>query len=122
MLLPKTDEEEALRLIAKINQAFEEQKCQPREQNFLLSISLGYATKTREDQTISEILKTAEEHMYRRKLLEHQSIRSTLLSTIKELPLQRATKRWSTRSAWRSLRGVWGRSFRSAKRISSLSN
>ena len=85
VLLPKTGEEEVLRLIARINQAFEEQRCQPREQNFFLSISLGYATKTRAEQTIGEILKTAEEHMYRKKLLEHQSIRSTLLSTIKEL-------------------------------------
>ena len=85
ILLPKTGEEEVIRQIAAINHAFEEQKCQPREQNFFLSISLGYATKAREDQTIGEILKTAEEHMYRRKLLEHQSIRSTLLATIKEL-------------------------------------
>ncbi len=85
VLLPKTGEEETIRLIARINQAFEAQKNQSRQQNFFLSISLGYATKTREEQTITEILKTAEEHMYRRKLLEHQSIRSTLLSTIKEL-------------------------------------
>ncbi|MDP3446847.1 MAG: PAS domain S-box protein, partial [Eubacteriales bacterium] len=84
-LLPKTGEEEVIQIVARINQAFEAQKSQSRKQNFFLSVSLGYATKTKEDQTISEILKTAEEHMYRRKLLEHQSIRSTLLSTIKEL-------------------------------------
>ncbi|MDD4311793.1 MAG: PAS domain S-box protein, partial [Eubacteriales bacterium] len=85
VLLPKTDEEKIARVIRRINRAFEEKKQQMCDQNFLLSISLGYATKTNEEQTISEILKTAEEHMYRRKLLEHQSIRSTLLSTIKEL-------------------------------------
>lgn len=85
VLLPKTGEEEANRIVTKIYAAFEEQKALPREQNFFLSISLGYATKVREEQTIGEILKTAEEHMYRRKLLEHQSIRSTLLTTIKQL-------------------------------------
>ncbi len=85
ILLPKTDEEETLRIISRINHAFDEKKQQMHDQNFLLSISLGHATKSREDQSISEILKTAEEHMYRRKLLEHQSIRSTLLSTIKEM-------------------------------------
>jgi diguanylate cyclase (GGDEF)-like protein/PAS domain S-box-containing protein len=85
ILLPKTGEEEANRIVTKIYAAFEEQKALPREQNFFLSISLGYATKVREEQTIGEILKTAEEHMYRRKLLEHQSIRSTLLNTIKQL-------------------------------------
>jgi PAS domain S-box/diguanylate cyclase (GGDEF) domain len=85
ILLPKTGEEETIRIISRINQAFAEKKAQMRDQNYFLSISLGHATKMREEQTISEILKTAEEHMYRRKLLEHQSIRSTLLSTIKEL-------------------------------------
>jgi len=85
VLLPKTSEEEASRIVTRIYAAFEEQKALPREQNYFLSISLGYATKTKEEQTISEVMKTAEEHMYRKKLLEHQSIRSTLLTTIKEL-------------------------------------
>ncbi|MBA4347347.1 MAG: hypothetical protein C0413_00640 [Clostridiales bacterium] len=92
ILLPGTEEEEASQIVTKINQAFEEQKALPREHNFFLSISLGYATKTKEEQTISEVLKTAEEHMYRRKLLEHQSIRSTLLSTIKEMLFSRSTE------------------------------
>lgn len=51
----------------------------------MLSISWGYATKSRTDQTIAEIINTAEENMYRRKLLKHQSLRSNLLLTIKEL-------------------------------------
>ena len=85
VLLPKTGEVEIARVAKTIIRAFEEKKQQARDQNFFLSVSIGYATKTSEEQTISEILKTAEEHMYRRKLLEHQSIRSTLLSTIKEL-------------------------------------
>jgi len=85
ILLPKTSEEEAVRITSRINHALLEKKNKTRDQSIFLSVSLGYATKTKEEQTISEILKTAEEHMYRRKLLEHQSIRSTLLSTIKEL-------------------------------------
>ncbi len=50
-----------------------------------LSISLGYSTKTSAEHTLSDVLKTAEEQMYRRKLLDHLSIRSTRLTTIKEL-------------------------------------
>lgn len=92
ILLPGTTEAEAIRLLAQIQQAFEEQKRLSAEQNFFLSISLGYATKERADQTIGEILKTAEEHMYRKKLLEHQSIRSTLLGTIKELLLSKSNE------------------------------
>ncbi len=85
ILLPKTDEDETLRIIAQINRDVEARKRETRDQHFFLSISLGYATKARPEQTIGEILKAAEEHMYRRKLLEHQSLRSTLLSTIKAL-------------------------------------
>lgn len=92
VLLPKTGEEEASRIVTRIYAAFEEQKALPREQNYFLSISLGYASKTKEEQTIGEVLKTAEEHMYRRKLLEHQSIRSTLLSTIKELLFSKSSE------------------------------
>ena len=85
VLLPGIDEEELKNVIANMNRELEEEKTKNRQVFVPLSISYGYATKNSAEQTISEILKTAEEHMYRRKLLEHQSIRSTLLSTIKEL-------------------------------------
>ena len=68
-------------IIAKL----EGQKSESTESAVLLSASYGYATKNRPEQTIAEITNAAEEHMYRRKLLKHQSIRSTLLTTIKEL-------------------------------------
>lgn len=85
VLLPGVGEEELKILLNRINTEMEEQKAKHREDCVLLSLSYGYATKTRPEQTIADVLKTAEEHMYRRKLLEHQSIRSTLLSTVKEL-------------------------------------
>lgn len=85
VLLPGMDEEELKSAIAGMNRELEEERTNNRQVFVPLSISYGYATKNSAEQTISEILKTAEEHMYRRKLLEHQSIRSTLLSTIKEL-------------------------------------
>ncbi len=85
VLLPRTGESEVAKIVSHINRLVEERKNQSKEMNCFLSISLGYATKSDAAQPISEVLKAAEEHMYRRKLLEHQSIRSTLLSTIKEL-------------------------------------
>ncbi|SHI13531.1 PAS domain S-box-containing protein/diguanylate cyclase (GGDEF) domain-containing protein [Sporobacter termitidis DSM 10068] len=50
---------------------------------FYLSISLGYATKTEAETTIESILAEAEGYMYKQKLLERKSMRSSLLSSIK---------------------------------------
>ena len=85
ILLPGVDEEEVKNIANKITSELRKQVSTNREATALLSISLGYITKSRPDQTIAEITNMAEEHMYRRKLLNHKSIRSTLLSTIKEL-------------------------------------
>jgi len=85
ILLPGVDEEELRNIVNKFNAKLEEQKNVNEESSLLLSASCGYATKSQPTQTIAEITNSAEEHMYRRKLLKHQSIRSTLLSTIKEL-------------------------------------
>ena len=85
ILLPGVDEEEVKNIANKIASELGKQITANKDATVLLSISLGYVTKCRPDQTIAEITNMAEEHMYRRKLLNHKSIRSTLLSTIKEL-------------------------------------
>ena len=85
ILLPGVDEEEIKSIANKIASELGKQINENKEATVLLSISLGYVTKSRPEQTIAEITNAAEEHMYRRKLLNHKSIRSTLLSTIKEL-------------------------------------
>lgn len=85
ILLPGVGDTELNDIIDGIHSQLEEERSSNSESPALLSASLGYATKTRSEQTIAEIVNTAEENMYRRKLLKHQSIRSTLLSTIKEL-------------------------------------
>lgn len=85
ILLPDVDEEELKQMAGCINAKLEAQKSENAETAVLLSASYGYATKSKPEQTIAEITNYAEEHMYRRKLLKHQSIRSTLLATIKEL-------------------------------------
>ena len=85
ILLPGIGEEELKQMATCINARLEGQKNEDADTAVLLSASYGYATKSRPEQTIAEITNAAEEHMYRRKLLKHQSIRSTLLTTIKEL-------------------------------------
>lgn len=85
ILLPGVGDAELNDIVNGIHSQLEEEWNSNDESPALLSASLGYATKSRSEQTIAEIVNTAEENMYRRKLLKHQSIRSTLLSTIKEL-------------------------------------
>ena len=85
ILLPGVDEESSKNIATRIASELDKQVREIKETAVILSISLGYATKSHSGQTIAEITNTAEEHMYRRKLLNHKSIRSTLLTTIKEL-------------------------------------
>jgi HD-GYP domain-containing protein (c-di-GMP phosphodiesterase class II) len=47
------------------------------------SVSLGFATKEKMEEQISSILKTAEEYMYQRKLLEANSVHSAIVASIK---------------------------------------
>ena len=85
ILLPQTGEEGIKEIVARINKTFQEHESLREGQKYFTSISLGYATKQKPDESVVRLLKTAEENMYRRKLLEHQSIRSSLLSTIKAM-------------------------------------
>ncbi|MCX7746173.1 MAG: diguanylate cyclase [Clostridia bacterium] len=48
------------------------------------SIALGTASKTRKDQSLGLIIKEAEEKMYRNKLLESRSVRSSNLSSLEQ--------------------------------------
>ena len=47
-----------------------------------LSISLGCGTKSLAEETVADVFKSAEEHMYRRKLLEQRSLHSSILASI----------------------------------------
>ncbi len=49
-----------------------------------LSISLGHATRTGIREDIHQVLKIAEDRMYRHKLLENKSFRSSFVSSLKE--------------------------------------
>jgi len=85
VLLPGIDENEIKTYANNIRVKLDDQRKENDAVSTMLSISWGYSTKNREDQTISEIINIAEENMYRRKLLKHQTMRSSLLTTIKEL-------------------------------------
>lgn len=50
---------------------------------FYLDIALGYATKEHEGESFDETMILAEDLMYRHKLLEHKSLHSSIISSIK---------------------------------------
>lgn len=55
-----------------------------------ISISLGYATKQDESNHIRDIIKQAEDMMYKNKLLEGKSLRSTIILTMQNLLSQKS--------------------------------
>lgn len=78
VVFPKTDVSEATKIINNIlNMASNEKVA-----NVALSISFGYDTKDKEEQTIFEVLANAENHMYRHKVSERSSMRSNTIDII----------------------------------------
>lgn len=78
LLLPKTDFNEGELIIKRIYDGIERAKLD----NIIISVSIGWETKTSKEQNIIDIFVRAEEHMYRKKLVESQSMRSETLQVI----------------------------------------
>ena len=88
IILPKTPEATAdeirNRIIHKCNIS-ERSPIQP-------SISLGTSTKMDSDVNITDILKEAEDRMYRHKLLEDQSTRSNIIASLEKTLLEKSNE------------------------------
>lgn len=80
ILLPQTSEEDALQLYKRIKNSCRQAGSYPLQ----ISISLGVATKKYNWQDIREIIKEAEDRMYRNKLLEHKSNRSIFITSLEK--------------------------------------
>jgi len=78
MLMPKTDGNEAEKIIKNINNIAQKEKIQ----NIDISISFGYETKINEEQSSQEIFTKAEDYMYKRKLFESSCMRGKTVNTI----------------------------------------
>jgi len=78
ILLPKTNKEDAGEIANRIkNVTFTTSKME-----IPLSISLGHATKEKIDQDFQDVIKEAEDNMYRSKLIERKSIYSSITSSL----------------------------------------
>ncbi|HEX9026226.1 MAG TPA: diguanylate cyclase, partial [Clostridium sp.] len=78
ILLPKTDEKEAEKIVKGINVAIANEKLD----NVILSISIGFAVKQNVSEDINEIFRKAEADMYRYKLTESSIMRSKTIDLI----------------------------------------
>ena len=78
LVLPKTSRDDTV----KIANHIKEMTSKKIVSNIELSISYGYDTKEMENQSILEIVISAENHMYKHKLFERTSIRSKTIELI----------------------------------------
>jgi diguanylate cyclase len=89
ILMPHTDAATALAILEKIQAAIASFNTSSHDK-YTHSIALGFATKQTADEDISQIIKIAEEYMYQRKLLEHTSYHSAIISSIKATMLEKS--------------------------------
>lgn len=78
ILLPETGAEDAEQICKNIRKLCSKQTNLP----VCPSISLGYATKADDEIGIQKTIKSAEDWMYRHKLLESKSVRSAVISSL----------------------------------------
>lgn len=80
LLLPKTHKKDAERIVEWIHLEI----ANLTYHNMIISVSIGWATKTSAEEDIMKIYGKAEEHMYRKKLMESQKMKQKTMQTIIE--------------------------------------
>jgi len=88
IILPQTDMQTAQRVCSCIYDTCKQYSLQGS--SIYPSISLGYATKSSETETLDEILIAAEESMSKQKLLESRSAHSSIIGSIKVIMFEKS--------------------------------
>ncbi|MCJ7666401.1 MAG: diguanylate cyclase, partial [Actinobacteria bacterium] len=79
-ILPRTNSEDAKNIIKRIKELCNERGTA----GIPLSISLGISTKKRKSESIDDVLKKAEDRMYKNKVWESASMHESLIPSLKE--------------------------------------
>lgn len=82
ILLPQSNEVTAKSVYDQIMGTFDMDSLIRKNNFYNISISMGFATKSIQDQKKEDLLKIADDYMYRRKLLGQTSLRRSILSAI----------------------------------------
>ena len=80
IFLPNTDEETSMIVCSKIRSICKDMKDSPLQPN----LALGVATKNVDWEDIQEVLREAENRMYKNKLMEGKSSRSSLITSLQQ--------------------------------------
>jgi len=80
IILPSTTEVVAVSIVARIHDLFK----QKFYKEFIMSLSIGVATKESIEQNINELIKIAEDNMYKHKLIEKQSLHSSMITSLEK--------------------------------------
>jgi diguanylate cyclase (GGDEF)-like protein/PAS domain S-box-containing protein len=86
ILLPGIDENGALATVNRISENCRIYSNEPIK----ISIALGNCTKNTEQKDIRDIIKEAEEKMYRHKLLESKSVRNSIITSLEKTLFERS--------------------------------
>ena len=90
IILPKTSSHEAQKIVNSIYTACQSLNVVFLDMSVNISISIGFATKTKKTESFYEISQLAEDYMFRRKLLERESFHSKLLETLRTTLFERS--------------------------------
>lgn len=88
ILLPHTDSDEATKIVHRIRETLEKSSLEPVKPD----ISLGLATKVFPQQNIDEIIKIAEDQMYREKLTMSKSSRSDIITSLQKTLFEKSSE------------------------------
>ncbi|MHB1377503.1 MAG: HD domain-containing phosphohydrolase [Candidatus Humimicrobiaceae bacterium] len=86
ILLPQTKKKDAEEIINRIK----DMCIITSKQEIPVSISLGYATKEKINQDILDVIKEAEDNMYRSKLIEKKSIYSSIILSLERMMYEKS--------------------------------
>jgi len=78
ILLPQTSNEEVEKIVSRLN----DKEHKITKKGITISFSLGFATKVNEDEEIGEVLKEADDDMYKNKLSESKSHKNKLVQNL----------------------------------------
>lgn len=90
ILLPKTDTEGAHAILKRIQAECKNLSLKAKNEIVYSGIALGYDTKTLAEENIYDIIKTAEDYMYKRKLIESKSAHINIISAIKSIMYEKS--------------------------------
>jgi len=82
ILMPNTDNMQAKEMVKKINKACDRYNKTLKNRSYDINLSIGYAIRSKSEESIDQVAKSAEDYMHNRKLLDRRGTHSTLLNSI----------------------------------------